>query len=209
MRATSRLAAAVAALVLVAAGCGGDSDGESTPDAGQSQAAPAIAGVKSVDMTADEFHQHYFGPLRYVQAPPFGGGHSTVPLNCGVYPTEVPSENAVHSLEHGAVWLTYRPGADPAPLAALTSIDPSYSLVSPFAAQASPVVASAWGLQLAVDSPTDPRLRQFVEAYVGNGLGGEKGARCAGASPEQAVGFRDSPPEENESTPPDPVDRAG
>jgi hypothetical protein len=112
----------------------------------------------------------------------------------------------VHSLEHGAVWLTYKPGVDPAPLAALTSVNQSYTLVSPYPTQASPVVATAWGLQLAVDSPTDPRLREFVTSYVGNGLGGEKGARCAGATPEQAADLVANPPRANSSPPPDPAD---
>jgi hypothetical protein len=107
------------------------------------------------------------------------------------------------------VWLTYRAGVDPAPLSALTSVDPSYTLVSPFLSQTSPVVASAWGLQLAVDTPTDPRLRQFVQAYVRNGFGGEQGARCAGASPEQAEELLRNPPQSNSQTPPNPADRAG
>ncbi|HSP36955.1 MAG TPA: DUF3105 domain-containing protein [Frankiaceae bacterium] len=175
-----------------------------------SSAGPAsIPGVRTLDFTAKQFHLHFLGPLQYAQNPPFGGAHSPVPLNCGVYPTTVPNENAVHSLEHGAVWLTYKPGVDPAPLAALTSIDQSYTLVSPYPDQSSPVVASAWGLQLGVDSPTDPRLRQFVSDYVGNGLGEEKGARCAGASPEEAVQLRDNPPQQNSSPPPIPADRAG
>jgi hypothetical protein len=160
-------------------------------------------------VTADQWHQHYWGPLRYVQSPPLGGGHSPAPLNCGVYTAPVPNENAVHSLEHGAVWLTYQPGVDAAPLAALSGVNQSYTLVSPYANQPSKVVATTWGLQLAVDSPTDPRLRQFVETYVGNGLGGEKGARCAGVSPEEGAQLLQSPPERNESVPPDPVDRPG
>jgi hypothetical protein len=201
---------ATAAVVLAACGGGSGSKASSSPSAGaQPSAAPTFPGARSLDLTAPQYHQHFLGPLHYVQTPPMGGAHSPVPLNCGVYPTPVPNENAVHSLEHGAVWLTYRPGVDPAPLTALTSIDPSYTLVSPFPGQPSAVSATAWGVQLRVASPTDPQLRAFVQEYVGNGLGGEKGARCAGASPEQAVELLQNPPQKNASPPPDPADRPG
>ena len=202
-RAAARLLPLAAAALLSLAACGGGSG--SSPKASP----PVIPGVRSVDMTARQYHEHFLGPLHYVQSPPMGGAHSPVPVNCGVYTTAVPNENAVHSLEHGAVWLTYSPGVDPAPLAQLSSIDPSYTLVSPYPNQPAKVVATAWGLQLRVDSATDPRLRQFVQAYVGNGLGGEQGATCAGASPDEAVQLLQHPPGKNTSTPPDPADRPG
>ena len=203
-----RLAVLAVAAGLFAAGCGSSDGGSSSAVPASPQASPstAIAGVRSLDFTEQQWHLHFLGPLRYVQSPPMGGAHSPVPINCGVYTTTLANESAVHSLEHGAVWLTYKPGVDPAPLAALTSLNQSYTLVSPYPTQASPVVATAWGLQLTVDSPTDPRLREFVTSYVGNGLGGEKGARCAWATPEQAAELVANPPQENSSPPPDPAD---
>ena len=30
-------------------------------------------------------------------------------MNCGIYDKPVPSERAVHNLEHGAIWITYQP----------------------------------------------------------------------------------------------------
>jgi hypothetical protein len=204
---SSRRLLVLAAVVLAAlTACGGGASGSTAK--GSSSPAP-IAGVRTLDFTDKQFHLHFWGPLTYVQNPPFGGGHSPAPVNCGVYSTTVPNEDAVHSLEHGAVWLTYKPGVDPAPLAALTAIDPSYTLVSSYPTQSAPVVASAWGLQLSVASPTDPRLRQFVQEYVGNGFGGEKGARCAGVSPEEGVQLLANPPQQNASAPPNPADRAG
>lgn len=218
--ASRRLAVLVTVAGLFAVACGSSSGGSggsgaaagaavtSTATAPQASPSTSIAGVRSLDFTAQQWHLHFLGPLRYVQSPPMGGAHSPVPINCGVYTTTLANESAVHSLEHGAVWLTYKPGVDPAPLAALTSLNQSYTLVSPYPTQASPVVATAWGLQLAVDSPTDPRLREFVSTYVANGLGGEKGARCAGATPEQAAELVTNPPQQNTSTPPNPADHS-
>ena len=55
---------------------------------------------------------HQVGRIAYPISPPIGGDHSAAWQNCegDVYSAEVPKEHAVHSLEHGAVWVTYRPG---------------------------------------------------------------------------------------------------
>ncbi len=164
-----------------------------------------IAGVTTVNGLP---HDHFAGVhLTYTRTPPLGGDHSPYALNCDIYTSPVPNENAVHSLEHGGVWLTYLPGVDPTPLANLTDIDPAYVLVSPYPGQPSKVIATAWGLQLRVDSATDPRLKAFVETYHAGGQGGEKGAACSGVTPAQAqqVFAQGAPPAQK--APPVPADK--
>jgi hypothetical protein len=138
-------------------------------------------------------HDHVGGEVRYPQTPPAGGAHSPVWLRCGVYDTPVPSVNAVHSMEHGAVWITYRPDlpqADLDRIKRLQLVKPAFILVSPFPGLPAPVVASAWGLQLTAASTSDPRLRAFVKAYAGGAQGGEPGKRCDnGATLDQAKRF--------------------
>jgi hypothetical protein len=53
--------------------------------------------------------QHRPGNLVYDQSPPAGGQHNPIWQNCGFCDEPVRDENAVHSLEHGAVWITYQP----------------------------------------------------------------------------------------------------
>jgi hypothetical protein len=50
--------------------------------------------------------QHTEGEVDYEQSPPAGGEHNPVWQNCGYYAEPVRDENAVRSLEHGAVWLS-------------------------------------------------------------------------------------------------------
>ena len=113
--------------------------------------------------------------------PPTGGTHDPRWQNCGIYTETVDNGPAVHALEHGAVWITYTPDLPAGDVAALQDMvreKGSYMLLSPFPDQKSDVVASAWGVQLEVDSVSDGRLGQFIDRYRGGGP--EPGAPCTG-----------------------------
>ncbi|MFN4000733.1 DUF3105 domain-containing protein [Microcella sp.] len=126
---------------------------------------------------------HVQSAVEYDMTPPAGGPHNPTWLNCGIYEEEVPAEYAVHSLEHGAVWVTYDPeqvsGGD---LDALRSAMPrSYMILSPFPGLEAPVVASAWGVQVALDGIDDPRLNEFIIKYRQSPDAPEPGALCSQA----------------------------
>ncbi|MEO8827428.1 DUF3105 domain-containing protein [Lapillicoccus sp.] len=126
---------------------------------------------------------HVDTPVRYPQSPPVGGQHSPIWLNCGAYGAPVANENAVHSLEHGAVWVTYRPDLPAPQVAALRKTLPStYAVLSPFPGLQAPVVASAWGKQLVLNGADDPRLDAFVNAYRQGPQTPEPGAACTGGT---------------------------
>lgn len=65
-----------------------------------------IEGVKSFK---NEGGLHQAGRLDYAQRSPAGGAHNSTWQNCGVYDRPIYDEYAVHSLEHGAVWVSYQP----------------------------------------------------------------------------------------------------
>ena len=184
-----RAAAAFLALALVACSKGGD--GKPKP--------PKIEGV---EVFAGLKHDHVPGQVTYPQTPPVGGPHSAAWLNCGVYDAPVPNVNAVHSMEHGAVWITYRPGLpedDVNAIKRLQGLKPAYVLVSPYDGLPATVVASTWSYQLKADRVDDPRLAEFVKEYAGGDQGGEGGAPCMnGLTPEQAELYNASP----EASPP-------
>jgi hypothetical protein len=127
---------------------------------------------------------HVQGPVQYPQTPPVGGDHAPVWQNCGYYAEAIPTERGVHSMEHGAVWLTYRPDLPATEVAVLRRLaqKQGYVLVSPFPALPTPVVASAWGLQLQLPSATDARLAEFVRLYRQGPQTPEPGAACTGGS---------------------------
>ncbi|MCI4658452.1 DUF3105 domain-containing protein [Cryobacterium zhongshanensis] len=144
--------------------------------------AAAPTSVDGVQTFPNQTSQHVTGTVKYNPLPPVGGDHSVTLLNCGVYSENVPNENAVHSLEHGAVWVTYDASkVTGGQLAALRKEIPStYAILSPFAGLPSSIVASAWGTQLDISDPADPRLAAFIAKYRGAATAPEPGSPCTG-----------------------------
>lgn len=148
------------------------------------------AGIPAGTQTfAETNHQHVTGTPTYDRNPPAGGPHNAVWLNCGIYGQPVPNANAVHSLEHGAVWITYLPSLASSEVAELRALVEShyvgpqrYLILSPYPGLPAPVVASAWGAQLQLQSASDPRLVQFVTHFAGGSQGGEPGGACTGGT---------------------------
>jgi hypothetical protein len=140
---------------------------------------PVPAGVQSFEITE---RSHVQTPVSYVQAPAVGGNHAPIWQNCGFYDTFIANENAVHSLEHGAVWITYRSDLPEAQTKRLRQLARShtYVLVSPAPDLPVPLVASAWGHQLHLASIEDPRLDQFVRAFRLGRQAPERGGPCTG-----------------------------
>ena len=118
----------------------------------------------------------------YPQVPPVGGIHAPAWLNCGIYDQPVPNENAVHSFEHGAVWITYQPGLSTAAVQKLRALVTGHEFVilSPYPNLPKPVVASAWGVQLPLDNLNEARLQQFISNYEQGPQTPEPGAPCTG-----------------------------
>lgn len=144
------------------------------------------AGTK---LFAEPNHDHVAGRVRYDHSPPAGGAHSSMWLECGVYDHAVRNELAVHSLEQGTVWITYRPGLPSAAVARLRAFvvasyrgPQRYLILSPYPGLPEPIVASAWGAQLGLERVGDPRLEQFVAHFAGTDQGGEPQGYCTGGA---------------------------
>lgn len=145
------------------------------------------AGSEGVEIegveTFENVTEHVDGTVEYEQNPPAGGPHNAVWLNCGIYSQSVPNENAVHSLEHGAVWVTYDPDEVTGDeLDTLKSHLPSsYVILSPYEGLDSPIALSSWNHQLKLESADDERIGEFFEEYWRSQNVPEPNAACTGA----------------------------
>ncbi|GAA1893049.1 DUF3105 domain-containing protein [Paeniglutamicibacter psychrophenolicus] len=141
-------------------------------------AAAPIEGVKDYKVPSAN---HVDAKVTYAQKPGVGGDHNPVWLNCGIYEKPVPENNAVHSLEHGAVWISYD-GISDAELAVLKQDvgEKTYMLLTPYPDQGAKIKLTAWGEQLSVDAADDPRIAAFVKKYRQGPQTPEPGAPCTG-----------------------------
>lgn len=143
--------------------------------------------VKGEKSWKDLGRNHVTKPVDYKMSPAAGGDHNPAWMNCNrdVYPKKVDETNAVHSLEHGAVWVSYTDKASAKDVSALKDRvkKTPYSLMSPHTGQSSPITLSAWGKQLSVKSASDPRVNAFFDKYVQGKQTPEPGAACTGGKP--------------------------
>ncbi|MER5640703.1 DUF3105 domain-containing protein [Kitasatospora sp. NPDC002227] len=155
-------------------------DAKDKHDAKIAAANAPIPGVKTWDKLS---RNHVQTKVTYPQTPPVGGDHNPQWLNCmgTVYDKPVENENAVHSLEHGAVWVTYNKKATPEDIKTLSDRvkKTTYSLMSPYPDEQGTITLSAWGTQLVVDKADDPRVAEFFTKYVQGPQTQEPGASCS------------------------------
>ena len=128
---------------------------------------------------------HVPGPVAYpdrATTPPNSGDHNGLPQTCQVYDAAIPPEHAVHSMEHGAAWVTYRPDLPADQVAVLRELVEGnpYRMLSPYPGQAAAVSLQAWGRTMTADSPTDPMVEKFLSDYTNGPQTREVGAACSG-----------------------------
>jgi hypothetical protein len=129
------------------------------------------------------YDRHTQGPLTYPMNPAVGGKHNNDWQNCmgDIYDAPIAQEHAVHSLEHGAVWITYRPGLPQAQIDTLASKvrGREKMMMSPYEGLDAPISLQAWGYRLKVDNADDSRIDEFIKTMRVNASIEGPNASCA------------------------------
>jgi hypothetical protein len=146
--------------------------------------------------------------VAYDHSPPLGGPHDGTWADCNgtVYPKAVRTENMVHTLEHGSVWIAYNP--DKIKGKALNTLKSKvegqpYMLMSPYPGLDKPISLQSWGHQLKLTSADDGRIDEFIKSLRENQYQNpEPGGRCD----TQDTGFDVTNPPPFVAAKPDPKD---
>ena len=99
--------------------------------------------------------------------PPTGGPHYPFPEAPGIFDKPVDDGKAIHSLEHGLIWISYRPDLiTPADLEVLRTVQrahPKDVLLSPRPGNTAPASIVSWGRRLNLTLPVSA---QTLESFV-------------------------------------------
>ncbi|HSV68340.1 MAG TPA: DUF3105 domain-containing protein [Mycobacteriales bacterium] len=166
-------------------------------------AAPCL----NVETFQSQQHAESGKPVVYKQSPPFGGKHDPTWADCTgtVYAQPIRNENAVHTLEHGAVWVTYQPSLPAGDVAKLKGVvdGKPYTLMSPYPNLRTPVSLQAWGYQLFLDRLDMGLVKRFIRDLRSNPKNApEPGGSCLNAD------FKAAPEPPGPSVTPTPSGKA-
>lgn len=123
----------------------------------------------------------------YNSNPPSSGDHWASPAKNGIYDKQLPDEQLIHDLEHGYVWISYRPkskssestseatnvsGASDEVIKELKKIaeaDNWKVILEPREKNDSMIALVSWGRVLKLDKPDYDKIKNFIRTYRNRG----------------------------------------
>lgn len=110
----------------------------------------------------------------YNSNPPASGWHYSQPAEWGAYREELPDEVLIHNLEHGGVWISYRPDVSEeirAKLEKFYEVHGRKIIVTPRAKNDTDIALAAWNRldTFSVTEYSDERVERFIKAFRNKG----------------------------------------
>lgn len=105
----------------------------------------------------------------YNSNPPTSGWHYAQEAEWGIYEEELPDEQIVHNLEHCGIWISYQPNISRETkenLASFVKKFPAKVILTPRAANDSPIVLTSWGILFKLSDYDEAKILAFVAAFL-------------------------------------------
>lgn len=107
----------------------------------------------------------------YNSNPPTSGWHYENPAPTGFQPTPPADEYLIHNLEHGDIWISYRPEISEEIKSRLKGFAGAYVVVTPRAANDEDIALAAWGRldTFSAEEFTPERVGDFIKRHDNRG----------------------------------------
>lgn len=109
----------------------------------------------------------------YNSNPPTSGPHYAVPAPARFYDRELPDEQVVHNLEHGHIWIAYRPSLPKDAVNMLKDFSGGNIIVTPRSQNDADIALAAWGrldkFNVEGGIVDKQRIKDFISRYQNKG----------------------------------------
>lgn len=172
----------LAVVLLTIAACGGSVE-STTTDTGLGFPVETPEDLGAAHLSPDQVDAILRGeaaPPGYSSVPATSGTHAPLAAPCGIYGEEIPEIFIIHTLEHGAVVVYYKP--DEVDQATLVEVEElartmaTHIVVAPYTVMSTPVALVSWGRLAARPSLEVEEVRAFWAEYAQRGP--ESGIAC-------------------------------
>jgi len=103
----------------------------------------------------------------YQTNPPTSGNHLAQPKEWGIFTNEIDDMQAVHSMEHGGIWISYQ-DINEEEIAVLEDIGKQNSqstLVSPRSGNDNKIVVASWGKVMRLEIVDKALIQKYIDTY--------------------------------------------
>lgn len=112
--------------------------------------------------------------FQYNSNPPTSGPHAGNDAEWGVYDKELSDDVLIHNLEHGGIWISYKPGINPEIVSKLDAIAKEFGrkvIMAPRAANDADIALAAWTRldKFSAAEFSEERVKRFIKAYINRG----------------------------------------
>ncbi len=105
--------------------------------------------------------------VEYKTNPPTSGPHFAQAQNWGVYDKEIDDKAAVHALEHGGIWISYKDISDDEKniLEEIGRENSGSAIVSPRGANDVKIAVVSWGRMMKLDTADKAPIQKYIDTY--------------------------------------------
>lgn len=138
-----------------------------------------LPGVGYTEVSRDHIPLNDQNPRGYNSNPPTSGPHFASPANWGVYDYEVRDEIFLHNLEHGGIWISYKPSVSQGVVDDLKKIAGDMNtkiVVGPRSQNDTDIAVAAWTRLLKFNVSGQPLtesqkndIKNFIGSFVDKG----------------------------------------
>lgn len=131
-----------------------------------------VAGTQDYDIVSREHVPVGTAVSDYISNPPTSGQHWPNSSAKGIFDKSLPDEQLVHDLEHGYIWISYKPDAPDDVKNKLKEIvqkDDWKIVLEPREKDDQIIALAAWGRVLNLDNLDEKKIKDFISTYRNRG----------------------------------------